>query len=55
MDTKISEIISILPGDLQSLLLQHKEFMVLLEQAIANYENIIKMSISKNTLHFLQN
>ncbi len=26
MDTKISEIISILPEDLQPLLLQHKEF-----------------------------
>jgi hypothetical protein len=41
MDTKISEIISILPADLQPLLLQHKEFMVLLGQVIANYENVI--------------
>lgn len=41
MDTKISEIISTLPADLQQLLLQHKEFMVLLEQVVANYENKI--------------
>jgi len=30
-----------LPADLQPLLLQHKEFMVLLEQVIANYEDVI--------------
>ncbi len=42
MDTKISEIISVLPADLQQVLLQHREFIALVERVIAENEEIKK-------------
>ncbi|OQX20422.1 MAG: hypothetical protein BWK75_04835 [Candidatus Altiarchaeales archaeon A3] len=47
MGTKISEIISILPADLQQALLQYGEFIALLARVIAENEEIKKTNVSQ--------